>query len=58
MSTFFFWVTVQVNGETEVISGRLSEIDMLAATEKLETLYPSAIKFEIHKYNCKVAIPC
>jgi len=40
-------------GKVKIFSGRMNEIDMLAATRKLEESYPSAIKLQVKKYNYK-----
>lgn len=58
MSDFFYCVTLPFGGETEIISGRLNEIDMLAATRTLEEKYPAALEFQIRKYNCKAVALC
>lgn len=58
MSDFFYCVTLPFGSETEVASGRLNETDMLAATRTLEERYPTALEFQIRKYNCKVAALC
>ena len=58
MSEFFYWVTLPFGGETEIVSGRLNEMDMLAATRTLEERYPTALEFQIRRYSCKVAALC
>jgi hypothetical protein len=55
---FFYCVRLPFQAETEIVSGRLKEPDMLAATRTLEKLYPTAIEFQVRKYNCKAAALC
>lgn len=58
VSDFFYCVTLPFGGETEIVSGRLNEMDMLAATRTLEERYPTALEFQIRKYSCKAAALC
>ena len=58
MSDFFYCVILPVGSEPEIISGRLNETDMLAATRALEEQYPTALEFQIRKYNYKAAALC
>ena len=57
---FFYCVTVEreVGDGLEIVSGRLIERDMLAATRKLEELYPTALEFQVRKYSCNSFAIC
>jgi hypothetical protein len=52
---FFYCVRLPFRAKTEIVSGRLKEPDMLAATRTLEKLYPTATRFQVRKYNRKAA---
>jgi len=57
---FFYCVTVECEAGDgpEIVSGRLIERDMLAATRKLEELYPMALEFQVRKYSCNSFAIC